>query len=57
MSLKLTELKRHAKEYVEIEARTEVLKVKFVKSVTDCSIEKILFYRSTPLTRRNQNGG
>lgn len=31
MSLKLSELKRHAKEYVEIEARTEVLKVTFVK--------------------------
>ena len=31
MQLNLAEIKRHAKEYVEIEARTEVLKVTFVK--------------------------
>jgi hypothetical protein len=31
MQLKLAEIKRHAKEYVEIEARTKVLKVAFVK--------------------------
>ena len=31
MQLKLAEIKRHAKEYVEIEARTKVLKVIFVK--------------------------
>jgi hypothetical protein len=31
MQLKLAEIKSHAKEYVEIEARTKVLKVTFVK--------------------------
>jgi hypothetical protein len=31
MSLKLAEFKRHAREYVEIEARTEVLTVEFVR--------------------------
>src|SRR5687767_5987257 len=31
MQLKLSEIKLHAKEYVEIEARTKVLKVAFVK--------------------------
>src|SRR5258707_13739204 len=31
MQLKLAEIKRHAKEYVEIEARTKVLKGSFVK--------------------------
>jgi len=31
MQLKLAEFKRHAKQYVEIEAHTKVLKIKFVK--------------------------
>lgn len=47
MSLKLTELKRHAKEYVEIEARTKVLKVKFVKRYRLFDREDIVLSVST----------
>jgi hypothetical protein len=47
MPLDLTETKRHAKEYVEVEARTTVLRVKFIKRFRLFGREDILLSIST----------